>query len=68
MFYKGHYGQRQFADGKMKKKCVLSKTNKDVISSQNIYGTPAKDQGKDSNPIGKKVSNNINRQFKNRKH
>lgn len=33
MFYKGHYGQRQFADGKMKKKCVLSKTNKDVISS-----------------------------------
>ena len=23
MFYKGHYGQRQFADGKMKKICVM---------------------------------------------
>lgn len=63
MFYKGHYGQRQQADGKVKKTCALSKTNKDVISSQNIYGTPAQEQGKDSNPIGKKVSNNINRQF-----
>lgn len=53
MFYKGHYGQRQQAEGKMKKRCALSKTNKDVIS-QNIYGTPAKEQEKDSNLIGKK--------------
>lgn len=54
MFYKGHYGQRQQAEGKMKKICALSKTNKDVISSQNIYGTPAKEQEIDSNLIGKK--------------
>lgn len=46
----------------MKKIFALSKTDKDVIS-QNIHGTPANEQEKDSNPIVKKKKKSENHCF-----
>lgn len=48
----------------MKKIFALSKTDKDVILSQNIHGTPAIEQEKGINPIGKKKgAKEINQQL-----